>query len=201
MTRKSTYAVIILGVVLLVFISFTGFIVRDIPVYFEWIKKISYLSLATAALLENELKGLSLNHNGIKVSGDDLLGDGPLDDPVVEDTRQQIQNLNNSWVVWVRDDLYHMSKDARYPLVPLKRGRQIVLHRFAWPVDLGPLWIDTRRSCNQFCRSTTPQQFFFGDSVTTSTSASGTMVITWHYIKQNGLLHANVETMRSGSAG
>lgn len=96
MTRKSTYAVIILGVVLLVFISFTGFIVRDIPVYFEWIKKISYLSLATAALLENELKGLSLSHNGIKVSGDDLLGDGPLDDPVVEDTRQQIQNLNNS---------------------------------------------------------------------------------------------------------
>lgn len=106
LTRKSTYAVIILSIVLLVLISFTGFVVRDIPVYFEWVKDISYLSFATAALLENELKGLSLTHNGMKISGDDLLGSTPLDDPIAEDTRMQINNLNNPWVILTNQVLF-----------------------------------------------------------------------------------------------
>ena len=87
---------LVLGIVLLVFLSFTGFFVRDIPVYFKWVQDVSYLNLATAVLIENELKGLSLTHNGVKVLGDDLLGDTPLDDPVVEDTRIQVNFWNNS---------------------------------------------------------------------------------------------------------
>lgn len=97
-TQKSTYAVIILALLLLILISFTGFMVRDIPVYFEWISKISYLSIATSTLLKNEFKGLEIDHpNGVdKIEGEDLLSDEGLDDPLVEQERRVLDNLKNS---------------------------------------------------------------------------------------------------------
>ena len=46
--------------------------------------------------LENELKGLSLNYNGAKSLGDELLGDTPLDDPVAKNIQLQANLLTNS---------------------------------------------------------------------------------------------------------
>ena len=103
------------GIVLFFPLSFTGFLIRDIPVYFECTKYISHLGLATAMLLENELKGLSLNYNGAKSLGDELLGDTPLDDPVAEDTRLQAKLLINSWITWVKDVLCHLPNNTWFP--------------------------------------------------------------------------------------
>jgi len=98
-TKKSTYAVVLLSLVLLVLLSFTGFLVRDIPVYFDWVKEISYLGFASAALIENELKGISVTTNGMTVTGDDLLASEPLDDPLFEDVRVQVNNLENGLTI------------------------------------------------------------------------------------------------------
>ena len=103
------------GIVLFFPLSFTGFLIRDIPVYFDWIKDTSYLGLATATLIENELKGLSLDSNGVKVFGDDLWGDTPLDDPVAEDTRLQAKILINSWITWVKYVLCHIPNNTWFP--------------------------------------------------------------------------------------
>lgn len=42
-TRTSTMAVLMLTFVLLILLSFSGFLVSDIPVYFKWVRTISYL--------------------------------------------------------------------------------------------------------------------------------------------------------------
>lgn len=49
-TTTSTYAVLALSFVLLVLLSFSGFVVSDVPVYFRWVTKISYLTYALAAI-------------------------------------------------------------------------------------------------------------------------------------------------------
>ena len=49
-TTTSIYAVLTLTLVLLVLLSFSGFLVSDIPVYFRWVSKISYLTYAFAAI-------------------------------------------------------------------------------------------------------------------------------------------------------
>ena len=49
-TPSSTYAIIVASALLLVLLSFTGFLVTQTPIYFIWISKISYLSFAFTGL-------------------------------------------------------------------------------------------------------------------------------------------------------
>ena len=49
-TTTSTYAVLVLTFTLLILLSFSGFLVSDVPVYFRWVTKISYLTYAFAAI-------------------------------------------------------------------------------------------------------------------------------------------------------
>ena len=49
-TPSSTYAIIVASALLLVLLSFTGFLVTETPIYFIWISKISYLSFAFTGL-------------------------------------------------------------------------------------------------------------------------------------------------------
>lgn len=56
-TPRSMYAVIMLTFLLLFLMSFTGFLVSSVPVYFRWVQKISYLTYAYSALVFNELDG------------------------------------------------------------------------------------------------------------------------------------------------
>ena len=59
-TPRSDYGVILLTVIALILLSFTGFLVSDTPVYFRWISRISYINYGTAAMMQNELQGLKL---------------------------------------------------------------------------------------------------------------------------------------------
>mmetsp|Transcript_34035 Transcript_34035/g.96414 ORF Transcript_34035/g.96414 Transcript_34035/m.96414 type:complete len:278 (-) Transcript_34035:439-1272(-) len=54
-------ALIIVSLVLLVLLSFTGFLTTATPVYFAWIKHISFLNFASSALWVNEMTGLELS--------------------------------------------------------------------------------------------------------------------------------------------
>ena len=49
----------LLTFVLLFLLSFSGFLVSDVPVYFKWIQKISYLTYAYAAVVANEFYDVS----------------------------------------------------------------------------------------------------------------------------------------------
>jgi ATP-binding cassette, subfamily G (WHITE), member 2 len=53
-TSSATYAILVLTFVLLFLLSFSGFLVSDVPVYFSWIGKISYLTYAYAAVVTHE---------------------------------------------------------------------------------------------------------------------------------------------------
>eukprot|EP00210_Caulerpa_lentillifera_P003747 g3580.t1 len=107
-TSKSQYAIIVLSLGLLVVISFTGFIVRDIPVYFEWIKDIAYINFATAALVKSELRGITFNHpNGTAIPGSTLLSSERFDnDSLLEAQREDLQVLSNS--LSVAENIYVM---------------------------------------------------------------------------------------------
>lgn len=63
-TGSSTYAVLILTFVLLFLLSFSGFLVSDVPVYFRWISKISYLTYAYAAVMDNEFSNATFYTKG-----------------------------------------------------------------------------------------------------------------------------------------
>uniref|UniRef100_A0A7S0WUF3 ABC transporter domain-containing protein n=1 Tax=Chlamydomonas leiostraca TaxID=1034604 RepID=A0A7S0WUF3_9CHLO len=58
-TRTATYAIIVLTFLLLLLLSFTGFLVTRIPVYFRWLNKASYLTYAFSALTMSEFDGLT----------------------------------------------------------------------------------------------------------------------------------------------
>lgn len=58
LTSHLTYAVITLTFLLLVLLSFSGFLLARIPVYFVWINRVSYLTYAYAALMDSQLDGL-----------------------------------------------------------------------------------------------------------------------------------------------
>lgn len=49
-TTTASYATLALTFVLLVLLSFSGFLVSDVPVYFRWVTKISYLTYAYSAI-------------------------------------------------------------------------------------------------------------------------------------------------------
>eukprot|EP00775_Hariotina_reticulata_P005944 gene5944-6183_t len=57
-TPDSKIAVGILSVILVILFSFSGYLVRNVPVYFSWISRISYFSFATDILTANEFTGL-----------------------------------------------------------------------------------------------------------------------------------------------
>jgi ATP-binding cassette, subfamily G (WHITE), member 2 len=57
-TSSATYAVLLLTFVLLFLLSFSGFLVSDVPVYFAWISRISYLTYAFAAAVKQEFQGV-----------------------------------------------------------------------------------------------------------------------------------------------
>ncbi|KAI7840867.1 hypothetical protein COHA_005397 [Chlorella ohadii] len=91
-TGSSTYAVLILTFVLLFLLSFSGFLVSDVPVYFRWIAKasrptssgrcereaISYLTYAYAAVMENEFNHVTFyTAGGLEVPGHVLLHPPP----------------------------------------------------------------------------------------------------------------------------
>lgn len=59
-TKTATFAVVILTFVLLLILSFSGFLVSKIPIYFRWVNKASYLTYAFAGLSRNEFSGLTL---------------------------------------------------------------------------------------------------------------------------------------------
>lgn len=69
-TSASMYAIILLTFVMLLLMTFTGFLVSAIPVYFNWIKWASYLNYTYAALVENEFVGGTFyDENGAAVEG------------------------------------------------------------------------------------------------------------------------------------
>ena len=76
LTGHLTYAVIMLTFLLLVLLSFSGFLLARIPVYFIWINKASYLTYAYSALMQSELSGLMVvdpdNLGGPKVEATSL---------------------------------------------------------------------------------------------------------------------------------
>ena len=60
--------------ILVVCLSFSGFLVGSIPVYFAWLGKASYFSYAYAAVVRNELDGLMfIGKNGTLVAGSTLI--------------------------------------------------------------------------------------------------------------------------------
>lgn len=96
-TAKAAYAVLLLSLVLLPLLSFTGFLVRDIPIYFKWIQKIAYINFATAALALTEFKGRDFKlPDGQYISGDLLIGSETItSNDAAEQIRQSISILDN----------------------------------------------------------------------------------------------------------
>ncbi|KAL6761569.1 P-loop containing nucleoside triphosphate hydrolase protein [Haematococcus lacustris] len=60
-TRTATFAIIVLTFLLLLLLSFSGFLVTKIPVYFIWVNKASYLTYAFSALVTSEFDGLTFH--------------------------------------------------------------------------------------------------------------------------------------------
>jgi hypothetical protein len=60
-TKNSTSAILILTFVLLLLLSFSGFLVSDVPVYFEWITVISYLTYTYAPISVSEFSEVTFN--------------------------------------------------------------------------------------------------------------------------------------------
>jgi len=51
-TKQATYAIVLLTFILLVLLSFSGFLTTHIPVYFIWVNKLSFLTYAYNALIQ-----------------------------------------------------------------------------------------------------------------------------------------------------
>ncbi len=60
----SKVGIILISMLLIILLSFSGYLVASVPVYFSWVGKISFLSYAQAALVENEFRGLVLYQAG-----------------------------------------------------------------------------------------------------------------------------------------
>lgn len=73
-TSRSMYAVILLTFILIFLMSFTGFLVSAVPVYFVWIPKISYLSYAYSALVGNEFNHATFySADGTSIPGTEVV--------------------------------------------------------------------------------------------------------------------------------
>lgn len=84
----AAYGVLVVSLILLLFLSFSGFLISSTPVYFVWLQKASYFNYAYSIVVQNEFDGLRLccNDEGEPVSADDdkflFLGNNPLSIPV-----------------------------------------------------------------------------------------------------------------------
>jgi ABC-type multidrug transport system ATPase subunit/ABC-type multidrug transport system permease subunit len=73
-TSTATYAILVLTFVLLFLLSFSGFLVSDVPVYFAWIGKISYLTYAYAAVVIHDFDETDfVTSNGEVIPGSELI--------------------------------------------------------------------------------------------------------------------------------
>jgi ATP-binding cassette subfamily G (WHITE) protein 2 len=73
-TRNSTTAILALTFVLLLLLSFSGFLVSDIPVYFKWIRTISFLTYAYDAVVLSEFGSTDfISATGEIIPGSDLV--------------------------------------------------------------------------------------------------------------------------------
>lgn len=73
-TSSSTYAILVLTFVLLFLLSFSGFLVSAVPVYFRWISKISFLTYAYAAVVTQEFDDVTfVGENGQAIPGSLLI--------------------------------------------------------------------------------------------------------------------------------
>lgn len=74
-TKQATYAIILLTFILLLLLSFSGFLVATIPIYFRWLNKASYLTYAYVGLAQSEFSGLTLYQQpgDVPVSGLEVL--------------------------------------------------------------------------------------------------------------------------------
>jgi hypothetical protein len=59
-TSDSKVGIILISLLLIILLSFSGFLVSSVPVYFSWISHASFISYAQAALVQNEFQGLVL---------------------------------------------------------------------------------------------------------------------------------------------
>lgn len=50
-------ALIIVTLVFIILLSFTGFLTTSVPVYFLWVKHVSFINYATSAIWVNEMSG------------------------------------------------------------------------------------------------------------------------------------------------
>lgn len=74
----SKVGIILISLLLIILLSFSGYLVASVPVYFAWIGKISFFSYAQAALVENEFRGLVLYQAGQSVDAVAALPSGAL---------------------------------------------------------------------------------------------------------------------------
>jgi hypothetical protein len=77
-TKTSTSAILALTFVLLILLSFSGFLVSDVPVYFRWVQTISFLTYAYDAVGISEFSSTSFVYTsgpnaGTTVPGMELL--------------------------------------------------------------------------------------------------------------------------------
>lgn len=74
LTKNSTYAVLLLTFVLLLLLSFSGFIVSKVPVYFKWISKISYLTYAFSGVVIDQFDGFTFHmSSGAPIPGTSII--------------------------------------------------------------------------------------------------------------------------------
>jgi len=73
-TKTSTTAILALTFVLLLLLSFSGFLVSDIPVYFKWVSTISYLTYALNAVVLSEFSATDfVTSTGKVIPGETLV--------------------------------------------------------------------------------------------------------------------------------
>jgi ABC-type multidrug transport system permease subunit len=73
-TKNSTTAILALTFVLLLLLSFSGFLVSDIPVYFKWIRTISYLTYAYDAVVVSDFSATNfVSATGEVIPGSQLI--------------------------------------------------------------------------------------------------------------------------------
>lgn len=77
-TKTSTSAILALTFVLLILLSFSGFLVSNVPVYFRWVRTISFLTYAYDAVGISEFSSTSFVYTsgpqaGTVVPGMDVL--------------------------------------------------------------------------------------------------------------------------------
>lgn len=72
-SRTATTSVVLLTLVMLLLLSFSGFLTVEVKPYFRWVKDASYLTYAYTAAVQSEFSGLTLYDDGTPVDGMSLI--------------------------------------------------------------------------------------------------------------------------------